>query len=157
MAQSRELPDRIERLVQRTQDELLEASRQFADGLTKETGKLVPPLSKDIERVVDHAFTFAERVLKGQRNMVTDLVKTLGEESRRAAQAGQQAAGRIAKRAPAKRTAAKKAPAKRTAVKKAPAKRTAVKKAAVKRSPVKKAAVKKAAAKRASARSAANA
>ena len=88
MAESRDLRDQIEKLVERAQDDLLDASRQLADGITKETGRFVPPISKDIERVVDEAFDFAERVLKGQRKMINDLVKTVNEESRRAAEAG---------------------------------------------------------------------
>jgi DNA-binding protein HU-beta len=62
-------------------------------------------------------------------------------------------AKKVAKKAPAKKTAAKKvvkkAPAKKAAVKKAPAKKAAVKKTVTKRAPAKKAAVKKAPAKKA--------
>lgn len=131
MARSGDLRQRIEHLAERTQDELLDASRQFADGITRETGRLVPPISQDVQRVVDHAFDFAERVLKGQRKMVSDLVKTVNEESGRAAGRGRRVVGGISKKAPAKKAAAKKAPAKKVpAAKKAAATRVQTKRVA---------------------------
>lgn len=136
MARSGDLRQRVEHLAERTQGELLDASRQFADGITRETGRLVPPISHDVQRAVDHAFDFAERVLKGQRKMVNDLVKTLDEESRRAAGRGRRAVGGASKRAPAK-----KAPARKAAAKKVPA----AKKAAATRVPTKRVAGAKAA------------
>ncbi len=78
------MPDDLQRqiheLIERAQRELLDASRHLADGLTKESSRYLPPLSQDVERIVDDAFDFAERVLKGQRKMVNDLVHTLNED-----------------------------------------------------------------------------
>jgi phosphate uptake regulator len=122
MAQSRDLRQQIEQLVERAQDEVLDASRQLATGITKRSERVIPPFSHDIERVVDEVFDFAERVMKGQRKMVNDMVKTINEQSRRAAEAGRTATAPRARKAPAKRTPAKKA-AKRTPAKKRPANR----------------------------------
>ena len=118
MAQRRDLRNQIDHLVERAQDELLDASRKLAAGITKESERVVPPASRDIERVVDEVFDFAERVIKGQRKMVNEMVKTFNE----AAEAGRKATGQ-ARRAPAKK-AAKRAPAKKSA-KRAPAKKSA--------------------------------
>jgi hypothetical protein len=134
MAEPTDLRAQIERLVERTQDELLEASRQLADAITKETGRFVPPAADDIEKLIDDVFDFAERVVKGQRRLVGDVVRTFNEQTDRAAEAGKKATGRVVKKATAKKTAAKKAPAK-----KAPAKKAAAKKAPAKKAPAKKA------------------
>ncbi|HVA07195.1 MAG TPA: hypothetical protein VNG12_10695 [Acidimicrobiales bacterium] len=84
MAQSRDLRQQIDHLVESAQHEVLTAGRQLADGITKESERLVPPFTHDIERVVDQVFDFAERVMKGQRKMVNDMVKAINEQSRRA-------------------------------------------------------------------------
>ena len=64
--------------------------------------------------VVDEVFDFAERVMKGQRKMVSDMVKTIDQQSRRTVRTGQGAAARAVKKAPAKRSApAKKASGKK--------------------------------------------
>ncbi|MGP8060915.1 MAG: hypothetical protein ACLP9C_14915 [Acidimicrobiales bacterium] len=129
MAESNDLRRHIDHMVERAERELLDASRQLAQGITKGSQRVVPPVSQDLERVVDDAFDFAERVLKGQRKMVNDMVKAINDERRRAAEAGRKATARAAKRFPAKKRAgakkaAKKAPAKKKAVaKKAPAKK----------------------------------
>jgi dissimilatory sulfite reductase (desulfoviridin) alpha/beta subunit len=73
MDQSRDVQQRIDRLVERAQSEVLSASRRLAAGITKETERFVPPVSQDIERVVDEVFDFAQRVMKGQRKMVRKL------------------------------------------------------------------------------------
>jgi ribosomal protein L17 len=145
MAEAKDVRVHIEHLIERAQDEILDASRQLADGISKETDRFVPPISQDVEGLVDDVFDFAERVMKGQRAMVRELVKTINEQSRRAAEVGREATGRI-KKAPAKRKAVarKGAVAKRGAVKKAPAKKAAPKKKAVaKRGAAKKAPAKK--------------
>jgi hypothetical protein len=129
MDQSRDLEQRIDRLVERAQSEIFGASRRLAAGVTKETERIVPPFSQDIERVVDEVFDFAERVMKGQRKMVSDMVKTIDEQSRRTVRTGKSAAARAVKKAPVKRSgSAKKAPAKKATAKKAPAKKAPAKK-----------------------------
>jgi ElaB/YqjD/DUF883 family membrane-anchored ribosome-binding protein len=143
MAESRDMRKQIEHLVERSQREIVDASRNLSNNINKGTERLVTPLSNDIERMLDDVFDFAERVVKSQRRMVNDLVKSLNERADQAADAGRAATRRITKRAPAKKTAAKRAPAKKTAAKRAPAKKTAAKRAPAK----------KTAAKRASARS----
>jgi hypothetical protein len=114
MDQSRDVQQRIDRLVERTQSEVLSASRRLAAGITKETERFVPPVSQDIERVVDEVFDFAERVMKGQRKMVSDMVKAINEQSHRTPRTGQTGAARAVKKAPPRKTAAaKRAPAKK--------------------------------------------
>ena len=114
MDQSRDVQQRIDRLVERTQSEVLSASRRLAAGITKEAERFVPPFSQDIERVVDEVFDFAERVMKGQRKMVSDMVRTINEQSRRTARTGQTVAARAVKKAPPKkRVTPTRAPAKK--------------------------------------------
>jgi hypothetical protein len=134
MDERRDVRKHIEQLIVRAQDEILEASRELAQGVSKGTGRYVPPISKDVERMVDEVFDFAERVIKGQRRMVNDVVKTINEQTDRAAEVGrattQKATKRVvaankavAERAPVKKSAAKRAPVKKSA-RKAPAKKT---------------------------------
>ncbi len=134
MAERRDVGKHIEQLIERKQDEILEASHELSQGIGKGTERYIPPISKDIERIVDEVFDFAERVIKGQRRMVNDVVKTINEQTDRAAEVGrattQKATKRVtaakepvAKRAPVKKSATKKAPAKKAA-RKAPAKKT---------------------------------
>ncbi len=124
MAQSPDLRRRIDQMIERAERDVLDASRQLADGITRGSRRVVPPASQDLERVVDEAFDFAERVLKGQRKMVNDMVKAINDETRRAADAGREATARAAKRLPARKRA-RKAPAKKKAAakKKTPAKK----------------------------------
>jgi 2',3'-cyclic-nucleotide 2'-phosphodiesterase (5'-nucleotidase family) len=124
MDQSRDVQQRIDRLVERTQSEVLSASRRLAAGITKETERIVPPFSQDIERVVDEVFDFAERVMKGQRKMVSDMVKAINEQSHRTSRTGQTAAARAVKKAAPRKTAASnRAPRKTAASNRAPAKK----------------------------------
>jgi hypothetical protein len=126
MAESRDMRKKIEHFVERSQREIVEASRNLSGGFSRGTERLVTPVSNDIERMVDDVFDFAERVVNSQRRMVSDVVKAVNEQADRAAQAGRTATGRITKRAPAKK-AAKRAPAKKAAAKRAPAKKAAAK------------------------------
>ncbi len=129
MTESRDVRRHIEQLIERAQDELLDASRQLADGISKGGDRVVPPLSHDLERLVDEVFDFTERVIKGQRKLVSDVLRAINEQSRRAAEVGRETTARVAKRAPAKKSAA---------AKRAPAKRAPAKKSATKRAPAKK-------------------
>ena len=122
MAESRDMRKQIEHLVERSQREIVESSRNLSSGINKGTDRLVPPISHDIERIVDDVFDFAKRVVKSQRRMVSDVVKAINEQADRAADAGRTATRRITTRAPAKKGAAKKAAAKKTQAKKAAAK-----------------------------------
>ena len=128
MGESRDMRKQIEHLIERSQREIVEASRNLSSGINKGTDRLVPPISHDIERIVDDVFDFAERVVKSQRRMVSDVVKAINEQSDRAADAGRTATRRITKRRPAKKAAVKRAPAKKAAAKRAPAKKAAAKK-----------------------------
>ena len=73
--------------------------------------------------MLDDVFDFTERVVKGQRKMMSEVVKSINEQSRRAAEVGRKATSPRAKRAPAKKASAKRAPAKKAAAKRAPAKK----------------------------------
>ena len=111
MAESRDMRKQIEHLVERSQREIVEASRNLASGITKGTDRVVTPISNDIDRIVDDVSDFAERVVKSQRRMLRDVVKAINEQADRAVDAGRTTTQRITKRAPAKKAPAKKAPA----------------------------------------------
>ena len=124
MAERRDVRKHIEQYIEQAQNEIIEASRVLAQGISKGTERYVPPISKDVERMVDEVFDFAERVIKGQRRMVNDVVKTINEQTDRAAEVGRATTQKATKRvAAAKKTVAKRAPAKKAA-RKAPAKKT---------------------------------
>lgn len=122
MAERTDVRKRVEQLIERAQDEILEASNELARGITKGTERYVPPISKDVERMVDEVFDFAERVLKGQRRMVNDVVKTLNEQTDRAAEVGRTTTQKATKRVAARKAAGKRVPVKRAASKRGPAK-----------------------------------
>ena len=62
-------------------DELLDASRQLAHAISHEAHSgSSRRRASDLERVVDDVFDFAERVVKGQRKMVNDVVKAINDE-----------------------------------------------------------------------------
>jgi hypothetical protein len=148
MADSRDLRLQIENLIERAQDEILNASRRLTKGFTQETDQFVPLSSQDIQKLVDEVFDFTERVVLGQRRLFRDMVKTLNEQSIMTPRHRRKPA---AKKAPAKKAPAKKAPAKKAPAKKAPAKKAPAKKAPAKKAPAKKAPAKKAPAKRSAA------
>lgn len=148
VAEPRDMRQKIEHMIERAQDELIDASRELANGISRETERFVPPVSNDIERIVDEVFDFAERVIKGQRKMVGDVVKTINEQTDRAAQAGRTATQRVTKKGASKnRTVKKGAVARKSTGIKSVAKKSAAKKTAAKKS----VAAKKAPAKRVSA------
>jgi len=135
MAEPRDTRIRIERAIERAQKELLQASHQLAKGITREADRIVPPVSRDLERMVDEVFDVAQRVLKSQRAMVSDVMRAVNEQAERAAEAGRQATGRTkgrvpAKKAPGKKAVAKKAPARKATAKKAPARKAPARKSA---------------------------
>jgi hypothetical protein len=137
MSERMELRRHIEHLVERAHKEILEASRELSTGVSRGA------ISADVGRLVDDVFDFSERVIKGQRRMVSEAVQAINEQTERAAEVGRNATQRATrKRAAARKApASKKAPAKKKAVaKKAPAK----KKVVAKRVPAKKKAVAKA-------------
>ncbi|HZM56391.1 MAG TPA: hypothetical protein VFC03_15325 [Acidimicrobiales bacterium] len=139
MAESKDMRKQIEDLVERSQREIVEASRNLSDSINKGTERVVTPLSNDIERMLDDVFDFAERVVKSQRRMVSEVLKSLNERADQAADAGRAATRRLTGRAPAKKSAAKRAPAKKSAAKRAPAKKSAAKRAPAKKSAAKRA------------------
>jgi ElaB/YqjD/DUF883 family membrane-anchored ribosome-binding protein len=154
MAESMDIRRHIENLVERSQREIVEASRSLSNDINKGTDRLVTPLSNDIERMLDGVFDFAERVVKSQRRMVSEVIKELNERADHAADAGRAATRRITKKAPSKKAPAKKAPSKKAPAKKAPSKKAPAKKAPSKKAPATRATAKKATAKKAPAKKA---
>jgi sugar-specific transcriptional regulator TrmB len=145
VAEPKDMRQKIDHLIERAQNDLMDASRELASGISRETERFVPPVSNDIERLVDEVFDFAERVIKGQRKMVGDVVRTINEQTDRAAQAGRTATQRVTKKGASKKRAVRKGTAARKATgTKAVAKKTVAKKTVAKRS----SAAKKAPAKR---------
>ena len=129
VAESKDMRQRIEHLIERAQDELMDASRELASGISRETERFVPPVSNDIEHLVDEVFDFVERVIKGQRKMVGDVVKTINEQTDRAAQAGRTATQRVTQQgAPKKRAVKKKTAVRKSTGTRATAKKTVAKK-----------------------------
>ena len=107
VAEPKDMRKKIEHLIERAQDELMDASRELASGISKETERFVPPVSNDIERLVDEVFDFTERVIKGQRKLVGDVVKTINEQTDRAAQAGRAATQRVTQKGASRKRAVK--------------------------------------------------
>jgi hypothetical protein len=152
---------RVEELVARVQEEILESSRRLAEAFSREVERSVPATGDDITKLIDEAFDFAQRVIESQRRMVNEVLANLDDALDRGPAQLQEAAERAtaparkaiatqakavkkatAKKAPAKKAAAKKAAAKKPAAKKAPAKKAPAKKAVAKKAPAKKAAPK---------------
>ena len=145
MAQSKDLRKRVDQIIERAEKELLNASHQLANGIDRGTNRVVPPVSEDLEHLVDDVFDFAERVIQGQRKMVKEMVKAFNEQVDRAQVAGRQATKRATKRVqarhrvgarhrttskpPGRKAASGHAGTRRAPAKKAPAKKVAVKKA----------------------------
>jgi sugar-specific transcriptional regulator TrmB len=153
VVEPKDVRQKIEHLIERAQDDLMDASRELASGISRETERFVPPVSNDIERLVDEVFDFAERVIKGQRKMVGDVVRTINEQTDRAAQAGRAATQRVTNKGASKKRTVKNVTARKATGTKAAAKKTAAKKAAAKKTVAKKSAsAKKAPAKRGSAK-----
>lgn len=125
MADSSAARVRVERAIERAEKELLQASHQLAKGFTREADRLMPPVSRDLERMVDDVFDVVERVLASQRKLVGDVVRAVNEQADRAATAGRKATARksSAKKAPAKKSTAKKTTAKKAPARKAPARK----------------------------------
>jgi ribosomal protein L17 len=117
MVESSDLRQHIEHLVERTQDELLEASRQLAASISRGTERLVPPAGRDIEKLVDEVFEFADRVMKGQRKVVKETLRAMDEQARKMPGRTRGAAklGPGRRSAPAAKSPAKRAPAGATA------------------------------------------
>jgi len=100
--------------------------------------------------MVDEVFDVAQRVLKSQRAMVSDVMRAVNEQAERAAEAGRQATGRtrgmtsarkaVAKKAPARKASARKAVAKKAPARKAPARKAVAKKAPARKAPARKSA-----------------
>ena len=148
MAQSKDkdLRERVDQIIERAEKELLHASRQLADGIDRGANRVVPPVSGDLEHVVDDVFDFAERVIQGQRRMVKEMVQAFNEQVDRAQVAGRKATKRAAKHVQARQragtrhrstsktrtTSGAKAPAHR-GTKHATAKKSATRKATAKR------------------------
>ncbi len=122
MAQSTEPKTQVEKLVLRAEQDLLDASRQLADGVNREAQRFVPPVTSDVGRLMDSVFDFAEQVIKGQRQMVHDVLQNINEQTKRPVGSGRRAPLRAANRGPTK-TAAKKPTANKTTTRKAAASR----------------------------------
>lgn len=70
---SRTVQDQIFDMVQRSQEAVLDATRNFADGMSD----LVPANREQVDRVIDQAFDLAERVLQAQRELAKSVVKAV--------------------------------------------------------------------------------
>jgi hypothetical protein len=114
MAQSKDLRERVDQIIERSEKELLRASHKLAAGIDREAKRVVSPASADLERVVDRVFDFTENVVQGQRRMVKDMMKAVNEQMDRAALEGRRAT-KQAKKHMATRHRARHRPASKTA------------------------------------------
>ena len=148
LSKEKDLRERVDQIIERAEKELLHASRQLADGIDRGANRVAPPVSEDLEHLVDHVFDFAERVIQGQRRMVKEMAQAINEQVDRAQVAGRKATKRAAKQVQARHRVGTRHPStpktRTTSGAKAPAHRGA------KRAPAKKSATGKAAAKKAS-------
>lgn len=65
--------DQIFAMVQRSQESIIDATRNFADGMSD----LVPASREQVDRIIDNAFDLTERVLQIQRDFAKSVVKTV--------------------------------------------------------------------------------
>lgn len=111
----------VDRFIERAEKDFLDASHKLAKGITKEADRYVPPLSADVERLVDEVFEFADRVLAAQRKMINELVRAINEQTHREPTTRPRGPGRRVAAKPAAKRTAKAAP-KAAATKRAPTK-----------------------------------
>jgi hypothetical protein len=132
MAEPRDARKQVEHLIERAQDDILDANRGLAGGITRGTDRFVRPVFSDLERVLDIAFDFAERVLRGQRKILNDVATTISEQRDRAADMGRTTTQKAMERATAKRPHTMKPSAKKAPAQRAPARKRAATKVSVK-------------------------
>lgn len=60
-------------IVRRSQDAMIEASRSFADNATS----IVPGDTSQIEKLIDSAFDFTDKVIKTQREFTKSVLDTV--------------------------------------------------------------------------------
>jgi hypothetical protein len=127
-----ELRTRVEKLVARSQDAILDASARMAKGITREANRNVPPVAEDVTRMVDEAFDFTQKVIAEQRKMVAEVLRAVGDTLGDAADTATATAKKVARKPGDPKPTPKKAPAKKSSSvkKKAPAKKSAAKKTA---------------------------
>lgn len=124
MAESEEVGQQIEELIERAQVQLVQATRQLATSVTKEAERFVP-FDVDLEQMIGEVFDFAEQLLRGQRSLVNQVLTTVIEQSRSTAELGRSAAEGVKRggtsRSPGKRSAKKAAAPNRATGKNRPA------------------------------------
>ncbi|MEJ5254869.1 MAG: hypothetical protein WHS89_05920 [Acidimicrobiales bacterium] len=67
------LQDQVFELVRRSQEAILDAGRSFADNLSS----VAPGDREAIDRLLDDAFDFTERVLRTQRELAKSVVQAI--------------------------------------------------------------------------------
>lgn len=68
-----ELQDQVFDLVRRSQEAMLDAGRAFTDSIRN----LAPGELEQVDRLIDDAFEFTERVLKTQREFAKSVVQAV--------------------------------------------------------------------------------
>ena len=127
MAQSKDLRQRVDQIIERSEKELLRASHKLAAGIDREAKRVVSPASADLERVVDRVFDFTENVVQGQRRMVKDMMKAVNEQMDRAAVEGRRATKQAKKHMPTRHRTRQHATSKKASGAKAAGTRTPTK------------------------------
>jgi hypothetical protein len=65
--------DQVFDMVQRSQESIIDATRNFADGMSD----LVPASREQVDKVIDSAFDLTEKVLQIQRDFAKSVVRTV--------------------------------------------------------------------------------
>lgn len=77
MAESRDISKQIDHFIARSQKEIVDASRSLGKSISKQTDRVVTPVTGDIEYLLDDVFDFTERVINSQRRMVNDAIRAV--------------------------------------------------------------------------------
>lgn len=67
------MQDQIFDMVQRSQESIIDATRNFADGMSD----LVPASREQVDKIIDNAFDLTEKVLQIQRDFAKSVVRTV--------------------------------------------------------------------------------
>jgi hypothetical protein len=120
MAQKRELQQHIEGFISKAHDEVLRASNRLSKDLDRDSERFAQPIGQDLTDLVDDVFDFAQRVIEGQRRMITQVLKAVDDAEapsrpRASSRSGTRSGdGRRPRKATAKTAPAKRAPARKT-------------------------------------------
>jgi hypothetical protein len=74
--QGKALPDQIFEMVQRSQEVIVDASRNFVEGASD----IAPGDREQIDKLIDNAFDLTERIIQAQRDFAKTVLRTVTPE-----------------------------------------------------------------------------